>query len=619
MPSKVKDAGWQYKNSFAIGIRPEKDISILEWADEYRYLPRKSSAEPGKYRSSRTPYLREIMDVMSSNSPIKEVVCMKGTQLGFTELGNNWFGYVVDVAPGPMMMVFPTGALAADHSKQKLQPTIKETPRISKKIKAHKSREGGNTIDTKEFPGGILFISGSNSGAFFRSKSIRFLFLDDVDGYAQDVGGEGDPADLAKRRTDSYGNRKKILEVSTPTNKGVSRIEKSYLESSQATYYVPCPYCGTYQELIWGGEEYIEGIKFKRDADGRAIHAWYECNECSGRIEEHHKTEMLEKGRWVHKHPERNKKGYQLSGLYSPLGWVSWLQIVTEFLDARNSRERLKVWRNTRLGETFEEAGDQPDWIFLRARSEPYGIMTVPYESCILTAGVDTQDNRLSVVIRAWGEGEESWLVYWGEIYGDPGREDVWKNLDALLFRQFAGRNGQHHVISAGIDTGGHHSQDVHNYCRRRFPRVIAIKGASMKGKPIAGKPSDVDFTWNGVTIKNGAKLWLIGTDTAKAVIYSRLKIEAPGPGYYHTYIGTPDDYFIQLSAEKLITKYIKGYAVQEWVKTGPRNEALDCEVYCYAAALRAGLGIIDFSSKPKHEPEEKKPARTQKPKGGRW
>lgn len=579
------------------GFRPDPDITVTQWADQYRMLPRKSSAEPGKYRSTRTPYAREIMDCLSSNSPVSEICVMKGTQLGFTEIGNNWFGYVVDVSPGPMMMMFPTKDLAEDHSKQKLQPTINDTPQLKAKIRESRSRDSGNTIDTKEFPGGILFMSGSNSGAFFRSKSIKYLFLDDLDGFDLDVGGEGDPAELAKRRTDSYGRRKKIFEVSTPTTKGVSRIERSFLESDQRYYEVPCPHCGEYQRLQWGGDGADYGLKFSRKDNGKLKHVWYECRACHEKIEEHHKTDMMECGKWVPTQTDNSKRGYQISSLYSPLGWVSWRQIVREFLESKSYKERLKTWANTRLGETFEESGDQPEWAALQARCAPYKILTVPRGGLILTAGVDTQDNRLAVVVRAWGRGEESWLIYWTELYGDPAQPQVWLDLDVLLNRTYPHETGRElHITSAGIDSGGHHAHDVYNFARRRAPKVIAVKGQSQPGKPVVGKPQPQDVSWRGEKIPQGIQLWPVGSDTAKGIIYSRLKISDPGPGCYHWPVGTDDTYFMQLTAEKLITKYVKGYPRLEWVlPPGKRNEALDCEVYAYAAAMRAGMAHIDW------------------------
>ncbi len=591
------DATTTYLSGFNAGLKPDADLTVTAWADAYRMLPKKSSSEPGKYRSSRTPYVREIMDALSPSSHVQEICVIKGTQLGFTEIGNNWFGFVADVSPGPMMMIFPTTELAKDHSKQKLQPTIQETPRLKDKVKEHRTRDSGNTIQTKEFPGGILFLSGSNSGAFFRSKSIRYLFLDDIDGFEADIGGEGDPAELARRRTDTFGRRKKIFEVSTPTIKGISRIERSFLESDQRFFFVPCPHCGEYQKLEWGGKGADFGIRFSRDEEtGKVIDAWYECQKCHERVDEHHKTAMLESGRWIPTHPDRLKRGYQLSSLYSPLGWVTWRQIVTEFLEAKDVKERLKTFVNTRLGETFEEAGDRPDWSLLQGRAEPYQMLTVPMGGLLLTAGIDVQDNRLAVVIRAWGRAEESWLIYWGELFGDPGQPQVWEDLDNLIGRPFQHAGGRElHVTSAAIDSGGHHTNDVYAFVRRKAPRTIAIKGASQTGKPIVGQPSAVDLTWKGQKISNGCQVWPIGTDTAKDLIYSRLKIATPGPGCYHWPIGTGEDYFIQLTAEKLVTRFIKGFPKMEWVKTGPRNEALDCEVYCLAAAYRAGMVHMNF------------------------
>lgn len=607
-----------YDESILAGFTPDPDITVTQWSDLHRVLPKKSSSEPGQYRSSRTPYLREVMDALSPASGVQEIVVQKATQIGCTEIANNWFGFIADISPGPMMMIFPTAELAKDHSKQKLQPTIQETPRLKDRVKEHRVKDSGNTIQTKEFPGGILFMSGSNSGAFFRSKSIRFLFLDDIDGFESDIGGEGDPAELAKRRTDTYGNRKKIYMVSTPTSKGVSRIERAFLESDQRHYHVPCPLCGQYQRLEWGGPGAEFGLKFTRNENGRAIDVWYECTGCHARIDEHHKTAMLEGGHWLPTYPERAKRGYQLSSLYSPLGWVSWMQVVKEFLEAKGFKERLKAWVNTRMGETFEESGDQPDWSLLRARCEPYDVLAVPRGGLFLTAGVDVQDNRLAIAIRAWGRGEESWLIYWGELYGDTGQPQVWADLDALLIRPIRHVSGQDlYIISTAVDSGGHHAQEVYNFARQRSPSVIAIKGASRPGQPIIGRPTPQDVTWQGVKIPNGVQLWPVGSDTTKETIYSRLKIVAPGPGCYHFYVGTPDDYFLQLTAEKLVTKYVKGFPRLEWVMTGPRNEALDVEVYAYAAAIRAGIAHVDWGQLEQAiEPPEPQPVAppTQRP-----
>lgn len=586
-----------YTESFNAGLRPDPELTVTEWSDDYRYLPRKSSSEPGKYRSSRTPYLREIMDALSPSNPCQEISVMKGTQLGFTEVANNWFGFIVDCCPGPMMMILPTVELAKGHSQQKLTPTIEETPRLRGKIRESRSRDSGNTILAKDFPGGALFLGGSNSAAAFRSKSIRFLVLDDIDGFEQDVGGEGDPADLAEKRTDTYSTRKKIYKVSTPTTKGVSRIDKAFGESDQRYYHVPCPHCGEYQRLEFGTLDSEHGVKFARNVLGEVIRAWYVCAHCHATIEEASKTAMLAHGLWIPTHPGRKKRGYHLSSLYSPLGWVSWAQICQEFLDSKNNKQRLKVWINTRLGLPFEEKGDQPDWVMLKARKESYKMLTVPHGGEILTASVDVQEDRLEVKVKAWGKYEESWLVYYGRIYGDTERRDVWDQLDIILNRLYQSADGHELRISIMAVDAGYRTQTVYNYTRFRKPRVIAVKGSSQTNKAMLSKPTDQDVTWKGQTIKGGASVWLVNTAMAKETIYSRIQISDPGSvGMMHFPEDVPDEYFVQLTAEKLVTKFdARGFPKTEWVKVAERNEALDLEVYAYAAAHAAGVPYMDF------------------------
>lgn len=556
------------------------------------------------------------MDALSSNSGISEVAIMKSTQVGFTTVAENFLGYLIDVAPGPSLYVLPTAELAKDFSKQKLAPTIEETPRLREKVSEKRTKDSGNTIAVKEFPGGILFLIGSNSGAGFRQRSIRYLILDDLDGYELDVAGEGDPADLARKRTDTFSSRKKILEISTPTVKGVSRIEKSFEEGSQAYYEVPCPHCGGLQRLEWGERDADFGLRFTYDDDYRVTDVWYQCSHCHARIDEHNKTVMLNAGQWVHTYPDRPKKSYQISSLYSPIGWVSWRQIVVEFLEAKKSPMRLKVWRNTRLGLPYESTGDQPDWIGLKARCEPYEMLTVPEGGNVLTAGVDVQDDRLAVVIRAWGHQEESWLVWTGELYGDTANldGDAWTQLDALLTREYSG----HRIAAMAIDSGGHRTQEVYTWCRvRAMLRVFPTKGSSSFGRPIlAGPPSPQDVTWQGQRIKDGISLQAVGTDTAKGTIYGRLQLTAKGPGTYHWPIGTSDEYFRQLTAEKLVTTIGKtGYPVQQWQMIGQHNEALDCEVLALAAAMRLGVHVQDLRTERAEVVRHIKPVAEARPR----
>jgi phage terminase large subunit GpA-like protein len=500
------------------------------------------------------------------------------------------------------MFVQPTDDMVKKHSKKKLAPTVRAIPCLKGIIKPTKSRDAGNTLLLKEFPGGSWTLTGSNSPVSARSDSIRYLILDDYDGFIQDAGGEGAPGELFKKRTDAFGGKKKIYINSTPTTKGTSHIEREWEESSQGHFNVPCPHCNEYQFLEFGGPDAEYGIKFDRDDDGQVTDAWYICQHCKKRIEEWKKTDMLLKGKYIHKYPNRKKRGFKINSQYSPLGWLSWAQISTEFIKAAKSLKLgdsrlMKVWVNTRQAETWEEAGEQPEWNKLASRAEPYKILTVPYGGMLLSAGVDTQDNRLEVLIEAYGRGEESWIIYQSALYGDPDLPGVWSQLDELLFRTYTHESGaEMHIESMGIDTGGHKTQPVYNYCRTRSPVVFALQGASVAGKPVIGSPTKQDVDFRGNKIKKGVTLWTIGTDVAKGTIYNRLKLVEPGFGYVHFPIGLSDEFYRQLTAEKIVKSYNKqGFPVLKWIKTRERNDVLDCKVYSYAAALKAGLARRDW------------------------
>jgi phage terminase large subunit GpA-like protein len=579
------------------GLEPEPDITVTEHADAVRILPRKGSIEPGKYSSSRTPYMVEIMDCLSVNHECTELSLMKGTQLGATEVSTNFIVYIVDAAPGSILMVMPTDKLAEEHSKGKLTDSLEAIPAIKSKVFEKKTRSSTNTILVKDFPGGILFLSGANSPANYRNKSIRYLILDDFDGFPHVAGAEGDPGKLAEKRTDTYSIRKKIYRNSTPTIKGLSRIEKDYNLSDQRSYEVPCPFCGERQKLVWGGKGETFGIKFKRNNVNEVVDAWYECRACHEAIDESHKTDMLKKGKWVAKYPRRDKRGYHLSGLYSPLGWVSWLQIAQEFIDSKADPEALKVWTNTRLADVWDEKGSQPEWRLLKNRTEMYKQRQLSDPVVFLTAGVDVQANRLVAVVRGWAPGEESYLTYFTELYGNPLLNPVWQQLDMLLAYPFEHPTGKPlYIKQCAVDTG-YLSNEVYNYCRLRPVQTMATKGASTFNLPIVNKPSWVDVNCDGETLKgeHGVQLWRIGTDTAKSLIYGRLALDKPGPGFYHFPENVDDEYFKQLTAEKKVTQFRNGFPHAVWVKLRPRNDALDCEALALAAALKEGMAFVNW------------------------
>ena len=561
----------------------ESELTVDEWADRHRVLSSKASSEPGPWRTSRTPYLREPMQCLSVTSPVQRVVMQFGAQLGKTETGANWLGYIVHHAPGPLLAVQPTVDMAKRLSKQRLESLISETPCLRELIAPPRSRDSGNTMFSKEFPGGIMILTGANSATGLRSSPCRYIFLDEVDAFPSDVDGEGDPVTLAERRSTTF-SRRKILMTSTPTVRDLSRIETEYVLSDQRRFFVPCPCCGEMQWLQWGQ------MKWENNEPESAR---YECSKCGERFDERHKTEMLSLGEWRPTAPGDGGKtaGFHLSSLYSPLGWKSWAEIVEDFLKAKGDAPRLKTWVNTTLAETWEEDyASKVGAETLMERLEFYEPRQVPERAVIVTAGVDVQDNRLAVSVWAWGRGEEGWLVDHQEIHGDPARPELWKQLDQLLLAPFPHEVGsplKPDVIA--IDSGGHFTSEVYQYAReRRDHGVIAIKGQSQRGKPPIGKATKVDINWRGRALKNGAEVFPVGSDTVKTTLFGRLRHNDPGPGYLHFHARLDLEYFQQLTAEKQVVKFVKGFPVREWVKKpSARNEALDCMVYAYAALHR--------------------------------
>ncbi len=566
-------------DGFCDGLRPEAELTVSEWSDRYRMLSSKASAEPGAWRTGRTPYLQEPMDCLSSSSTVQRVVMMFAAQTGKTEAGSNWLGYVIDHAPGPMLCVQPTVEMAKRLSKQRLESMISETPCLSAKIAPARSRDSGNTMFSKEFPGGMMLLTGANSATGLRSAPCRYIFADEIDAFPADVDGEGDPVSLAEKRATTFA-RRKVLLTSTPTVKDHSRIEIEYERSDQRRFYVPCPKCGEMQWLKWSQ------VKWEDNDPKTAV---YECEKCKERFPELHKPAMLRAGEWRATAPgDGRTRGYQLSGLYSPLGWFSWSDMVEEFLKAKSDAPALKTWLNTRCAETWEEDyASKVSADGLRERCEHYPMGTLPEGSLALTFGVDVQDNRLAISGWAWCCDEECWLIDHQEISGDPSRADLWKQVDEAVLKEWPHASGaklRPDVVA--IDSGGHFTAEVYQFARERARQgVIAIKGASQRNKPVIGKGSKVDINAKGKTMKRGAMLFNVGTDTAKTTLFARLKHNEPGEGYLHFPMEASEEYFKQLTAEKQVMKYSRGgFPTREWVKKpSARNEALDTLVYAFA------------------------------------
>ncbi len=554
-------------------VAPPPKLTVSQWADRNRYLSREVASEPGKWRTDRVPYLRAIMDAMTDPT-IERIVVMKAARMGATECINNAIGYFIEYDPCPILYVQQTIELGERYSKKILAPMIRDTPALATRVAEPRSRDSNSTILDKVFPGGDLTIVGANSPRGFRMVSKRVVICDDIDGFESNAGDEGDPVDLSIRRADTFSNRKIIL-ISSPTIKGCSRIEAAFEDSDQRYFLVPCPSCGKYQRLIWGQ------LKFE-SKDPQATR--YECEHCRTLIPNHAKGAMLRGGRWEATAPFRNTAGFHISKLYSP--WVPWPAFVEEFLKAKKHPETLKVWVNTGLGETWDaQGGEGIDVDPLYARREHYG-PTVPAGGLVLTAGVDCQGDRLEVEVVAWGRGEESWSMAYRVFHGSPAQPEVWADLDRCLSETYTQEESglTLRLSCTCVDTGGHFAQQAYAFVRpRQVRRIFAVKGINQPGRPLVGRPS--------INNLGKVKLFPVGVDTAKDLLFGRLRIQDPGPGYLHFPFHYSAEFFQQLTAEKAVTRYHKGFPMRSWVKIRARNEALDCRVYAMAA-----LGILNVN-----------------------
>jgi phage terminase large subunit GpA-like protein len=577
------------------GLTPDPLLAVSEWADRHRFLSPRASAEPGRYRTGRTPYMRAIMDALSPSHPARRVAFMKAAQVGATEAGNNWIGYVIHHVPGPMLAVQPTVELAKRFSRQRIDPLIAESPSLRERVKPARSRDAGNTVLSKEFPAGLLVITGANSAVGLRSMPARYLFLDEVDAYPPSADEEGDPVALAEARTRTFSWRSKVFLASTPTIHGVSRIEQEYEASDQRRFFVPCPHCG---EMQW--------LKFERLRwdKGRPETTHYICASCDGRIEEHHKTAMLAAGEWQPTAEARDPGtiGFHISALYSPVGWMSWSEIA-RLWEAATTDEAKRSFKNGVLGETWIESGEAPDWQRLYERREDWPFGTVPAGGLFLTGGADVQKDRIEVSVWAWGRGLESWLVDHIIIDGGPERAEAWAALSALLNRTWPHAHGARlGLAKLGIDTG-YEAPAVYAWARSTgFTQVAPVKGVEgfNRAAPIVG-PSYVDVTEGGKKLRRGARLWTVAVATFKSETYRFLRLARPTddeiaegaqcpPGYVHLPKGMEAEWVKQLVAEQLVTvKTKRGFQRLEWQKLRERNEVLDCRVYARAAAWIAG------------------------------
>lgn len=579
-----------YADAFLAGLAPDPIMTVSQWADANRVLP-ESSAIPGRWKTARVPYMREPMDSLSAHSGVETTVIMAAAQVAKTEVLLNFLGYCIDQVPAIVLVVQPTLEMAKRFSRERLRSMLEECPVLRSSVRPSRSRDSGNTTLSKVFRGGVLNLAGANAAAGLRSTPARVVLMDEVDAYPIDVEGEGDPVELARARTRTFANAR-ILLTSTPTIEGRSRIAAAYAETDQRKYFVPCPSCSHEQVLVWAN------LKYEDDDPATARYA---CEKCGDLIGEEHKAWMLANGKWKPTAESKSgARGYHVSALYTAPGLgLSWSACVAEWLKAREvGPERLRVFVNTVLGETWREKGEAPEWKRLYQRRETYPAGVVPRGAVLLTAGADVQGDRIEVEIVGWGPRHESWSVGYYVLPGDTATTAPFDALEELISRTWPRADGGELPIRLTAIDSGFRTQHVYEWTRDRpAGRVIATKGRDTL-QQLVGAPKVVDIASTGKRVKRrGARVWEVGVSLAKAELYAWLKREPPlhpgdpfPHGFCH-YPEYPESWFMGLTAEELVPVRLRTGAIRlEWHKLRERNEPLDCRVLARAAAYVVGV-----------------------------
>lgn len=572
---------WQYisKN----GLKPLPKTSVSQWADNYRMLSSGISAEPGKWKTSRAPYQKDIMNAFTEPG-IHRVVVKSSSQIGKSDMMNNVIGRFAHLDPCAIMMIQPTIDMAQDYSKTRIAPMIRDTKVLNNLFYDVKSRDANNTILSKVFPGGRLIMCGANSPAGLASRPIRILLADEVDRFPDSAGTEGDPVDLAAKRMTTFWNSCMGL-FSTPTNEGTSRIDEEYLAGTQEEWQHKCPNCGEYH-LLRHIDMTVDYKEIKTPSGKKTVivnDVKWRCPHCGFSFSEKEMKQTPQK--YISRNKDALKNGIRsffVNGFTSP--WMTWSKIMREWLEAKGDPEREKVITNTVFGESYKQKGAfEDEQIFLRRR-ESYGA-ELPNGVLLLTAAIDTQDNRLEYEVVGWGKEEECWGIRKGIVLGAPNQARTWKEIDNILDKTYHFADGKGlKVVRTFIDSGGHYTSDVYNYCQKNFHKQrFAIKGRGGPGIPLIYK----------IAKANNAKapLILLGVDDGKQQIMDRLSINSPGPLYFHfpqdegikelSNRGYDDLYFKGIISEHKKVYKRNGVLREVWETTkNVRNEPLDLRNY---------------------------------------
>ena len=574
------------------------NVTVSEWAAQNRVLSPEASAEQGRWRNSRTPYLVEIMDAYS-DPRVHHIVVVASSQVGKSEFENNVIGRTIDVDPGSILFIHPVQTDAKEYSKLRIAPMIRDCPTLRAKVAESKSRDSGNTILQKSYPGGILTMCGSTEAHALASKPIRYVLGDERDRWAASAGTEGDPWELAMARQTTFYNSKAV-EVSTPTIKGHSAIAKSYVKGTMERWVSQCPHCKGFHELRWEDIRYdYDTIETHGEKTYKVKDVWYLCPECGCISDE--VTMKRAPAHWQAENPAAYENGIRSFWLNSFVSqWAAWKDTVLKYLNALGDTKKMQVVYNTRLGLLWEDRGDVQDEDTMLGRREEYPA-ELPEGVLVLTAGVDTQDDRMEYEIVGFGHFGETWGIEKGIVSGRPDSDEVWQQLDELVFdRKLKFADGVELPVSIKfVDEGGHFTQEIRQRCHDRIgKKVFCIKGFPGSDRPFTSPPKQQKITVQNRYI---GMCWQyqLGVDSGKQIIMDDLKVQEPGARYCH--FPRRDDYglgyFNGLLSEHLV--YKDGHRNPwQWEKISghERNEPLDCRNYALAAfkVLPKDLDAID-------------------------
>ena len=562
--------------SIALGLKPNKNLTVDLWSDQNMIIPKSTgSREYGQYRTERTPHAREIMRCLSDSHPCRRVIAMVASQMFKTQICLNWLGTIIDQSPSNFILSMPTGKLQK-RIGLRIDKVVHDVPVLREKVAKPKSRDAMNNQDIKEFIGGSLFIVTSGSSANLSEVPAKYAACDEVDRGDEDH--EGSRVKLIEARQTSFGEDAKSYYYSSPTIDGESEIDDLFKTGTQREALAVCVHCHTPQVLIF--ENLIHDKKYG---------AMYPCIKCGGMHFEQNKTKMFQEGLWTDAVQESENESFTASGLFLPYGWKSWDSLLEDHRSAQSLMDKgddseMVVFFNTRLARTWKRNVQTVSFEALKERAEGYQLRLCPYGVLLLTAGVDTQDNRLAVQIVGWGRDLKAWVIDYVELPGDPAEDAVWNSLSDLLNTKIEHESGaQLKVIATAIDTGGHRGEAVKNFVRsKRIQCPIAIHGAVKVNAQPLSKGSMQDVNWKGVLDKQGVMLHSVGTIEIKHYLFSRIQKDA----------GKDDQQITLHFSDQLSDEYFAGIISETYnkdkrryeKKPGVRNESLDTLVYAYSA-----------------------------------